>query len=53
MYVNTPMYIHELEAIIACDQSDGYLKKWAQERLRETQVNIEYTAPQAEVPVAV
>ena len=52
MHDNTPMYIHELEAIIACDQSDGYLKKWAQERLEEIQIKIEYTAPQAKVPVA-
>lgn len=29
----TILYIRELEAILACDQSDGYMKKWAQERL--------------------
>ena len=29
----TILYVYELEAILACDQSDGYLKKWAQERL--------------------
>ena len=29
----TFLYIQELEAILACDQSDGYMKKWAQERL--------------------
>ena len=52
MYANITMYIHELEATIACDQSDGYLKKWAQERLEEIQFNVEYVTPQAEVPVA-
>jgi hypothetical protein len=29
----TKAYIHELKEILACDQSDGYLKAWAQERL--------------------
>ena len=52
MYANTPMYIHELEAIIACDQSDGYLKEWAKKRLEEMQVKTEYITPKAEATVA-
>ena len=29
------MYVRELQTILACDQSDGYLKKWAKDWLEE------------------
>jgi hypothetical protein len=32
---NNISYIHELEAVMACEQSDGYLKQWAQGKLDE------------------
>jgi hypothetical protein len=31
----TRHYIQELKAVIECDQSDGYLKLWARERLEK------------------
>ena len=33
MDAKTKAYISELKGILACDQSDGYLKEWARERL--------------------
>jgi hypothetical protein len=33
MDLKTKAYINELKGILACDQSDGYLKEWARERL--------------------
>jgi len=31
----TMMYISELEEIVRCDQSESYLKKWAEEKVEE------------------
>jgi hypothetical protein len=31
-------YIHELEAVMACEQSDGYLKQWAERKLDELSI---------------
>jgi len=28
---------HQLMAIITCEQSDGYLKNWAREKIRESE----------------
>jgi hypothetical protein len=33
MDTQTRSYIRELNEILACEQSDGYLKEWARERL--------------------
>jgi hypothetical protein len=33
MKKNNLAYIRDLEAIVACQQSDGYLKNWAIEKL--------------------
>jgi hypothetical protein len=52
MDVNNSTYIHELEAIIACEQSDGYLKMWARERLEEIQHPVEFVLPPAKILVA-
>jgi len=35
MDTETRLYVRQLEAILACDQSDGYLKQWAEDRLKE------------------
>ncbi|MFC1846055.1 HD-GYP domain-containing protein [Chloroflexota bacterium] len=43
MHTNTPMYIRDLETILACDLSDVYLKQWTKERLEEMQCKIELT----------
>lgn len=32
---NKSLYIRELEAIVCCHQSDGYLKQWALEKLED------------------
>lgn len=39
-------YIQQLKSILACDQGDGYLKKWAADRLTE----IGYLDKQPEKP---
>ena len=52
MDANTMLNIHELEAIVACEQSDGYLKLWAQERLEEMQYRIEFVTQPAKTLVA-
>jgi hypothetical protein len=41
MDTSTILYIRELQAIVASNQSDGYLKKWAQERLAYIQQRTE------------
>ncbi len=53
VHTDTPLYIRELEAIVACNQSDGYLKKWAEERLEEMHCKIKHIAPQTKIFVAV
>jgi|GEM_PF-7075977 hypothetical protein len=30
---------HQLMAIITCEQSDGYLKNWAREKIRESEAH--------------
>ena len=47
----TILYIYELEAILACDQSDGYLKKWAQERLDYILKKTELVPTASEMPL--
>ncbi len=53
MNADTALYMHQLEAIVACHQSDGYLQKWAQDILKEMQYQIESVAPPAKTLVAV
>ncbi len=37
MKINSRTDAHQLMAIITCDQSDGYLKNWAREKIRESE----------------
>ncbi|MCX6006974.1 MAG: hypothetical protein NTZ34_06895 [Chloroflexi bacterium] len=37
MKTNNLADTHQLMAIITCDQSDGYLKNWAREKIRESE----------------
>jgi hypothetical protein len=53
MDTETALYVRQLEAILACDQSDGYLKKWAEDRLRELKYKIECTPTTARALIAV
>jgi len=46
------VYVQELKAILACEQSDGYLKMWAKERLEEIQYQVEFIPPPSKVLVA-
>jgi putative nucleotidyltransferase with HDIG domain len=41
MHANTPVYIRELETILARDQSDDYVEQWTKERLKEMQCKFE------------
>jgi hypothetical protein len=49
----TELSISELKAILACDQSDGYLKNWAREKLLDMMYQIESDAPTSKVLVSV
>jgi len=37
MKINSSTEAHQIMAIITCDQSDGYLKNWAREKIRESE----------------
>lgn len=50
---DTVLYLRQLEAILACDQSDGYLKKWAQDEHEQILNQIELTSPPPKILVAV
>jgi hypothetical protein len=52
MDTETTLYVRQLEAILACDQSDGYLKKWAEDRLEELKYQIEFTPLPAKTLIA-
>jgi hypothetical protein len=41
MYTENAKYILELKAILASEHSDGYMKKWAGEWLREIEYQVE------------
>jgi hypothetical protein len=47
------VYVHELQAILACDQSDGYLKNWANYWLEEIEHQAKLGADLTKHPVLV
>jgi hypothetical protein len=53
MDTDTVLYLRQLEAILVCDQSDGYLKKWAQDKREEIQNQIKLTPQPPKILVAV
>jgi hypothetical protein len=53
MDTETASYVRQLESILACDQSDGYLKKWAVDRLAELKYKIEIIPVTAKTLIAV
>ena len=53
MDIEHTVYVSELRAILACDQSDGYLKKWAKDWLEEIEHQTKLVADLKKHPVLV
>ncbi|MGA9047624.1 MAG: hypothetical protein WB588_01370 [Dehalococcoidia bacterium] len=45
------VYVRELRAILACDQSDGYLKKWTSDQLDKIERQASLVTDLGKVPV--
>jgi len=52
MDIDNTVYVQELKAVLVCEQSDGYLKMWAKERLEEIQYQVEFIPPPTKILVA-
>ena len=53
MNIEHAMYVRELQVILACDQSDGYLKRWAKDRLEEIEHQAKLVANLKRAPALV
>ena len=53
MDIEHAVYVSELQTMLACDQSDGYLKKWAKDRLESVEHQAQSVADLKKVPVLI
>ncbi|MHB8086427.1 MAG: hypothetical protein ACYDHZ_11440 [Dehalococcoidia bacterium] len=53
MDIEHTKYVSELLAILACDQSDSYLKKWAEDQLQKIEHQAKLSADLEKTPVPV
>ena len=45
-------YVIQLKAIVACSQSNGYLKKWASDKLVEIEVQARSSSKRVRLPIS-
>ena len=53
MDIEHAVYVSELQTMLACDQSDGYLKKWAKDRLESVEHQAQSVADLKKVPALI
>jgi len=53
MYTEHVVHRRELQVILACDQSDGYLKKWAKCQLEKIEHHAKLVADAKRTPALV
>ena len=53
MNIEHAVHVSELQTILACDHSDGYLKKWAKDRLEEIEHQAQSVADLKKDPVLI
>ncbi len=53
MEIEHAVHVSELQAILACDQSDGYLKKLAKDRLESIEQQAQSVANLKKVPALI
>lgn len=53
MDTNVYLYLAEMKSLLACDHSDGHLKKWATARITEIETEAISNAKTENIPLLV